>query len=809
MRLPILACCLALAAVGQGRAADHPLAGADERTPSRAQYFSWIDNTNEGSTEAQTLTNLAFFAWMKAEYGMQLDIYAWDAGNLDTSGAYGTMQDERFRQAYPRGWKPIADAAAGFGCRMGLWGGPDGFGDTAESEQARIDLMAGLCRDYQWALFKFDGVCGNLRPEKQDAFVRMMTECRKHSPDLVLLNHRLPLGKGMPYATTWLWEGMETYIDVHMANDTPATHHRAKALARGLPPRLSRLTEDHGVCLSSCVDHWDDDLVLQAFNRCLILAPEIYGSPWFLRDDEFPKLARLYNLHRRYRDLLVDGMELPEEQFGPHAVARGDGGTRLLTLRNLTWEPKRYRIPLDASIGLTATAEVEVRRLHPSERIVGRFAPGKEVEVEVAPFRALLLLVTGTPPAEPAVEGCDYELVQDVSGKPVVLRLLGEPQTTATVRPRPGTLPAGAAEVKVTARHLGDPHATNRSLDEKLTFSSDSPTAITFCGDRLKLPVHRKLADLAAAPVPTDAEALYEATCFAADNDALEIRSLARAGATRFPAVQASRDAFLRQEWLPRRGCWDRYAFDGDPATLFRVAVGDRYRGGPHGTTPPDRQLRIDLGGEQRLAALVIDGPKAGDIAGAQASLDLATWFDLAVVAGHDRATLTPPAKAFRYVRLDPKACDPGEISAPGSGADRSTWRASNLFAAYAGRRATAARSATITLTEAAPGSRICIALHGKHGRDGAWAAARSDGKIVGCPDRAVSFDCNPWEYDGRIRQVDSGYTYYLPVTAEMIGKPLELVVLTLAGGSDDYRAEAWITPGPEYRPGMELTLPR
>ena len=33
-------------------------AGADEKTPSRAQYFSWINNTNEGSTEAQTLINL-------------------------------------------------------------------------------------------------------------------------------------------------------------------------------------------------------------------------------------------------------------------------------------------------------------------------------------------------------------------------------------------------------------------------------------------------------------------------------------------------------------------------------------------------------------------------------------------------------------------------------------------------------------------------------------------------------------------------------------------------------------------------------
>ena len=35
--------------------------GADERTPSYSQYFSWINNTNEGSTEEQTMVNLEFF----------------------------------------------------------------------------------------------------------------------------------------------------------------------------------------------------------------------------------------------------------------------------------------------------------------------------------------------------------------------------------------------------------------------------------------------------------------------------------------------------------------------------------------------------------------------------------------------------------------------------------------------------------------------------------------------------------------------------------------------------------------------------
>lgn len=47
------------------------------------------------------------------------------------------------------------------------------------------------------------------------------------------------------------------------------------------------------------LDFWEDDLILLAFNRCLILAPEIYGNSWLLRDEEFPELVRMYNVHQR------------------------------------------------------------------------------------------------------------------------------------------------------------------------------------------------------------------------------------------------------------------------------------------------------------------------------------------------------------------------------------------------------------------------------------------------------------------------------------------------------------------------------
>ncbi|KAA6314422.1 hypothetical protein EZS27_034961 [termite gut metagenome] len=343
----------------------YPIGGADNTTPSRSEYFSWINNAWEGGNAEQTRINLDFFKWLHDTYGMQLDIYALDAGNIDSNGEYyGSTKSERFLKRFPDGFGTLSRQAATMNTRLGMWGGPDGFGDTPQEAAERIEMIVSLFRDNNFALLKLDAACENLRKEKWDDFDQMMTQARQYAPDLILLNHRLNLGKGMKHTTTYLLGGTETYIDVHITNDMTAPHHRAKALSRELTPDLTRLTEDHGVCISSCIDYWEDDLILQAFNRNLILAPEIYGNPWLLRDDEYAYLAFIFNLHKQYNDILVNGIVLPEEQYGPNAVSRGDGTTRLITLRNLSWEPKKYVINLDKEIGLTAKGKAKVRLCH-------------------------------------------------------------------------------------------------------------------------------------------------------------------------------------------------------------------------------------------------------------------------------------------------------------------------------------------------------------------------------------------------------------------------------------------------------------
>ena len=191
--------------------------GADEKTPSRTMYFDWINHAWERTSESARMANLDFFKWLHDEYGMKLDIYLLDAGTIDGWENYDSMDSDSFKKRFPNGLKPIYKKAKSFDCRIGMWLGPDGFGDTPEEEEARRDMPVKLCRDFDCALFKFDACCGNLRDGKLDAFTRTIEACRNFSPELIALNHRINLDeKAKQHVTTWLWEGAETYIDVHM-----------------------------------------------------------------------------------------------------------------------------------------------------------------------------------------------------------------------------------------------------------------------------------------------------------------------------------------------------------------------------------------------------------------------------------------------------------------------------------------------------------------------------------------------------------------------------------------------------------------
>lgn len=752
--------------------------GADERTPSRAQYFSWINNTNEGATEAHTQINLEFFKWLKESFGMQLDIYAFDAGAIDGKRFYGSIHSKRFKKQFPYGFDSIYKKASSIGIRLGVWGGPDGFGDTPEEEALRTEQMVSLCRDYEFALFKFDAVCGPLRPEKEDAFINMMEQCRSFSPDLILLNHRLGLKKAKPYATTFLWGGAETYIDVFMTNNTTAPHHRAGALSRGLVPELKRLTEDHGVCLSSCLDYWDDDLILQSFNRNLILAPEIYANPWLLRDDEFSKLARIYNLHKKYRDIMVDGMVLPDT-YGAHAVSRGNKTTRLITLKNLSWEHKSYTINLGAEIGLYTDAKIKLIQLHPYEDYIGEFEINASVPVNVESFRSALFLVSSEPYEEPLVKGTSFQVVRNIPGKSVLIDLIGAPGSTSTIALK------NASSYKSVLINGKGSTKLKKGKQEKVTFP----------GLQLNNEVHRKVGNFVEIPVPDDAKALYEATVFAADNNALEVRSLERSGSTSIPEVSAARDAFFNQKVFKDRGIWDKNLFDDNYTTGYwqsrKYGIDQTIKGGA---------LRIDLGKVMEIDSLTLHIPDIFSLQPlleeegnyVEVSTDLESWETLTYMA-RLKSTIIFNGEV-RYLRFRRFPQQLVEITGfkNGQKLNRDTWRVSNLFAHADVMEAQKAWKTEFVLDEVAKDSYLSVALNGDHGIEGAYVAARVDGKLVGAHDRAVSYPSNTWEYVTAKRK--GNYTYYIPVNKAMVGKHIEIIVLAYDKEYLDFNPEAWIS---------------
>jgi len=776
-----------------------------EKIPSRSHYFDWINSQYEGTTEAQTLINMDFFQWLHDEYGMVLDIYALDVGNIDdgpyTAGVgrlipyhYGTMQTEEFKSQFPNGFMPLVKKAAGFGGRLAVWMGPDGFGSTPEEEKTRIDMLVSLCRDYNFIAFKVDAVAGQLRPEKQEIFKKAINTCRTFAPDLMILNHRVNFGTAQPVVTTFLWEGVETYIDVFMPNDRTAIHHRVGSLARELPPGLTRRLEDHGVCLSSCLDFWEDELVLQAFNRSLLLSPSVYGNPWFLRDDEFPKFARIFALHKRYKDILVEAIELPEDRYGPFAVSRGDSTARFITLRNLTWDTKNYHIKLDDSIGLRKNKDVSIMQLFPSERIVGAYKWGGTLKIEVLPFRTCLILASTGKIDEMGIKGCDYEIIRDTPGKPVIVKLLGKPGSTAKI------------QISIGYRAFATAQIDGVEMNDLVR---GKEIKVHFPGKANKEPWHKKIGVLSPCEIPADAESLFEATCFAADNNALEVRAVQRSGPSSIPQVIAAREAFFNKKMFVNRGIWDKNLFDARLNTFF-IARLDK------------RALRVDFGETINMDKLVIKirDRQEHDLNPAlhafdedtetQVSADLKTWTTLKLGSqgkGTIAAAYVPADLPIQYLRVHgaPQRIAEIEASLNGKNLERSNWRASNLFHSYKERPAVSAWSLPFRLKEMANNSYLAVALNGRHGNEGAYAALRVDDKYVGAPDRSVSFPSNTWEYFNV--ESDKNYTYYFPLEPDMIGKNLEIVVLILLEGKDEIKPEAWITAYPVPYESHELSL--
>jgi hypothetical protein len=281
------------------------------------------------------------------------------------------------------------------------------------------------------------------------------------------------------------------------------------------------------------------------------------------------------------------------------------------------------------------------------------------------------------------------------------------------------------------------------------------------------------------------------------------VRSLERSGSTSVPQVQAARDAFFRQDIFRERDIWDKNLFDGDEKTCFSVCsrFGDRRKESSSG-------FFIDLGETINIDSLIITVPdefsltplKSSEGVSLMYSCDLKEWGSVSSFLGKETLFELKNVGAVRYLRLETTPIRVSEVRAFEGGKEvvRDKWRASNLFRTYgqANAWATDAWSSKFVLNEIPRGAYLCVAINGKCGEEGAWAAFKIDGEYVGCPDRAPSFISNTWEY--RVAPTNGNYTYYLPLTPEMKGKEIEAWVLKLGKeGTTELKPEVWLSTYP------------
>lgn len=785
------------------------LKGEKQLYSSKSEYFSWINNTNEGSTEEQTIANLEFFAYLKKAYNMSLDIYAWDAGNLDgAAGGYEFENGEKIKKQFPHGYKPVVDYARKNGIRMGVWGGADGYGNDKMSAEKRREQLVKLCRDYNFALFKFDAVCGGLRTDKQEEFAKTMQECRKYSPDLILLNHRNDLGAASKYATTFLWEGMETYVDVHGYNTVTAPHNRAYTFFRGHTPELKRNTEDHGVCLSSSLDYFDDDLIYQAFNRSLILSPEIYGNPWFLRDDEYPMLARIFNLHRRFSDILTNGF-LPETDLGNNAVFRGDGKRMFLATGNASWQTKTITLTLNSSARLEKCERVCVIYRFPTEKFLGEFNYGESLKINLAPFRAVLIEICDSNVCDSVILNAEYKVLHEtengVIDKINVLKYDG-----------------------INPLTLYNPKTGERRA---LKFEDKWQSAFDYvqkAPEKLGM-----LADIQTKNLFETGEFLYETACFSADNLSLERRSVLRSGKSNIKEVEKSRELFFTQNSYKIRGVEPSSVFKGEG--IFDVKSRAYYNhDGRKGYRVDGGCLRIDFGKEinvYRLEIEYFDAHEINDMFEKQTvnpgefSTDLKSWQSILpevkflckteneflyyycdtagkIIGDRMRATfkINKNARYFRLKEPIDRIYSVKVYSSAGE-IELENPTLTNLFAHYDKKKTTAIQSGLFKLENLPQNPYIAVAFDGETGEEGVMCVAEINGKITGFPSRAPAFPSNVFEYP--VHPVNGNYTFFLPIDKDLENSDIKITAVYSGGKA---KATVYLCDGLSNR-GVSLVL--
>jgi hypothetical protein len=789
-------------------------------------YFDWLCHDNSGPLESEILANFAALKKLREMYGLQIDIYNSDAGLVESQGTYFPQFKTTFEKRFPNGLRPIADASARLGMKLGLWIGPDGFGEMPAEMAARRNQLLSWVRDFNVGLFKMDTVVSSLAhknkyilEKKYQSLADALAEARRIDPSFVAINHRI---NNSPYMLTitdcLLWKGEETYIDVHITNRTAALHNRASSIGRELTSEFYntpfRQFEDHGICFNSCVEKWEDDLVAQAFGRASVLSPELYGTFFFLRDEDYPRLARLIQLHKRSESLLKKAFPLSEGD-----IAHGDGRSSMIVLRNPTWAYRTKSVPLDGTIGLAAVpgTPLTVRQRHPREFLISKqgIKAGESLRIELEPFDVQMIQVDTGLPDEPYLGGVPYEVVPGPDADSFDMRLLGDP----------------GRDCDVSFHNFGGRSVLSEG--RAVNAAGEKTWRVRFPGQPIAGKPFSRLKDFTDAPPGRiDGSYLAELAKFTVDDDALEVRemdSLKRAPSF-LPEIEACREYMWRKVITAEGSA--RNAFDDDPVTRWSDGYSKRspFTGSPAPYRSDTSLWRIDLGGPADLRKLelqIVRKTEDGFLDAVEVSPDLKTWarvdglslkkaegiplfteirqrgkqiriYD--IEAGDNKPVLIEvplPPNRSRYVRIRGRNFSVSEIvgyDGQGRRLNRGRWHATNFFGETP-RPGRVLKSEEV-LKEYRPGLEFAIAVHSGTAKfdpvDGVYVVAVVDGRIVVPRHRVPSYPYHNYEWNCSWIKNErlAGMTFRLPGQKEWVGKAVEFYVVLFGEGLDEARAE-------------------
>jgi hypothetical protein len=799
-------------------------------------YFDWLCHDNSGPLESEILANFAALKKLREMYGLQIDIYNSDAGLVESQGTYFPQYRTIFDKRFSKGLRPIADASARLGMKLGLWLGPDGFGETPAEMAARRNQLLSWVRDFNVGLFKMDTVVSPLEHEnkyilekKYQSLADALAEARRIDPSFVAINHRI---NDSPYMLTitdcLLWKGEETYIDVHITNTTAALHNRDSSIGRELTSEFYktpfRQFEDHGICFNSCVEKWEDDLVAQAFGRASVLSPELYGTFFFLGDEDYPRLARLIQLHKRSEPMLKKAFPLSDGD-----IAHGDGRSSLIVLRNPTWAYRTKSVPLDGTIGLAAAPGtlLTVRQRHPREFLVSKqgIKAGESLRIELEPFDVQMIQVDTGLPDEPYLGGVPYEVIPGPDADSFDIRLLGDP----------------GRDYDVSFHNFGGRSVLSEG--RAVNTAGEKTWRVRFPGQPIGGKPFSRLKDFTDVPPGRiDGSYLAELAKFTVDDDALEVREMdsLKLAPSFLPEIEACREYMWRKVITAEGSA--RNAFDDDPVTRWSDGYSKRspFTGSPAPYRSDTSLWRIDLGGPadlRRLELHIVRKTEDGFLEAVEASPDLKTWarvdglslkkaegiplfteirqrgkqikiYD--IEAGDNKPVLIEvllPPNRSRYVRIRGRNFSVSEIAGydgEGRRLDCGRWHATNFFGETP-RTGRVLRSEEV-LREYWPGQEFAVAIHSGIAKfdpvDGVYAVAVVDGRIVVPRHRVPSYPYHNYEWNCSWIKNEKlgGMTFRLPVQKEWLGKAVEFYVVLFGEGLDEARAELHLVT-PQTRP--------